>query len=168
MDLEQLEAKLAELLTLPAEVEWVEFKQAESNLHFERLGKYFSALSNEANLKNQKCGWLVLGVRDTPRAIVGTDYRPERPALDSLKQQVAVHTTNHLTFDEIYELMTAEGRVVMFRIPRALPGVPTAWKGFPYGRDGESLGPLNPHEQDQIRDQRRIDDWSARVCEQAR
>ncbi len=45
-------------------------------------GKYFSALGNEANLKGRECGWLVFGVRDNPREIVGSNYRP---ALDRLK-----------------------------------------------------------------------------------
>ena len=37
---EQLGAKLNELIALPAEVEWVEFKQADQQIHFNELGKY--------------------------------------------------------------------------------------------------------------------------------
>ncbi len=47
----ELRNKLDELMALPAEVEWFEFKEARSNFHFNNLGKYFSALGNEANLK---------------------------------------------------------------------------------------------------------------------
>lgn len=133
----ELQAKLNELIGLPAEVEWVEFKEAKNNFHFDDLGKYFSALSNEANLKGQECGWFVMGVKDEPREVVGTTYRPNRPSLDSLKQEVANQTTNRITFEEIYELTTPEGRVLMFQIPPALRGVPTAWKGHYYGRNGE-------------------------------
>ena len=68
----ELQAKLTEFLSLPAETEWVEFKEAKNN--FDDLGKYFSALSNEANLKGQPFGWLVFGVKDkpVPRPIVGS------------------------------------------------------------------------------------------------
>ena len=59
MTLEKLKDKLDELMTLPAETEWVEFKEAKTSFDFDDLGKYFSALSNEANLKNQDCGWLM-------------------------------------------------------------------------------------------------------------
>jgi ATP-dependent DNA helicase RecG len=51
-----LQKTLNELLALPAETEWVEFKQAGRNFDFDDLGKYFSALSNEANLKGVSFG----------------------------------------------------------------------------------------------------------------
>jgi len=65
-----LKAKLDELLKLPAETEWVEFKGAKSNFDFDDLGKYFVALCNEANLKGEPAGWLVFGVQDKPRKVV--------------------------------------------------------------------------------------------------
>jgi ATP-dependent DNA helicase RecG len=159
-----LQAKLDELRALPGETEWVEFKHAERNFHFDDLGKYFSALSNEANLKGQPFGWLVFGVKDKTHAVVGTQFRPNRPDLDSLKQEVAAQTTNRLTFEEIYELPTPQGRVVMFQIPAALRGMPTGWKGHFYGRNGESIGGLGVHEIEQIRGQAVRQDWSAEVC----
>lgn len=63
----ELKAKLDELLKLPAETEWVEFKEAKLNFDFDDLGKYFVALCNEANLKNEPAGWLVLGIQDNKR-----------------------------------------------------------------------------------------------------
>ena len=86
-----LQDKLRQLRVLPSETEWIEFKEAKNNFDFDDLGKYFSALSNEANLKNQSSGWLVFGLRDKPipRQIVGTNYRPQRPDLDSLKEEIA-------------------------------------------------------------------------------
>ncbi|WP_337646342.1 RNA-binding domain-containing protein [Bifidobacterium pullorum] len=41
------------------------------------MGKYFSALSNEANLRGVECGWLLFGVTDK-REICGTAYRQEQ------------------------------------------------------------------------------------------
>ena len=130
----RLQAKLKELLALPAEIEWVEFKEAKNNFDFDDLGRYFSALSNEANLKGQPWAWLVFGVKDKPKQIVGSKYRPGRPHLDSLKEEIANQTGNRLTFEEIHEVGRPEGRVVMFQIPPALRGVPTAWKAVSSGR----------------------------------
>ena len=48
---DQLENKLTELRSLPGETEVIEFKEAKNDFHFDRLGKYFGALCNEANLK---------------------------------------------------------------------------------------------------------------------
>ena len=53
---------LHSLLTLPAETELVEFKKAENSFSDTDLGEYFSALSNEANLKGVERAWLVFGV----------------------------------------------------------------------------------------------------------
>jgi len=63
--------------------------------------------------------------------------------LDGLKYEIAEKINNRLTFIEIYELQTEQGRVVMFQIPPAPKGIPTAFGGFFFGRDGESVGPLN-------------------------
>lgn len=165
----ELQAKLTEFLSLPAETEWVEFKEAKNNYDFDDLGKYFSSLSNEANLKGQLFGWLVFGVKDKPipRPVVGTQYRSQRPHLDSLKEEIANQTSHRLTFEEIHEVATPQGRVVMFQIPASLRGSPTSWKGHFYGRDHENLCPLNLHELEQIRKQALPDDWSAVICDGA-
>lgn len=42
------------------EDEVVEFKEARTNYSFKDIGKYFSALGNEANIRGKKEAWLVL------------------------------------------------------------------------------------------------------------
>jgi ATP-dependent DNA helicase RecG len=71
---QELLLKLDQLRKLPHETEWVEFKEANQSYDFKKLGMYFSALSNEANLKNQPCGWLVFGVRND-RSVCGSRFR---------------------------------------------------------------------------------------------
>lgn len=163
-----LQTTLRTLLDLPAETEWVEFKEAKETFDFNKLGEYFSALSNEANLKGQQCGWLVFGVSSGfPRATKGSNYRRDRSSLDKLKHEIGQGTNNRTTFSEIYELNTADGRVVLFEIPPALRGVPTSWKGHFFGRDGESLVPLGLHKIEQIRRQVEREDWSVHLCDDA-
>lgn len=53
------------------ENEVVEFKQAGSDYDTDKIGEYFSALSNEANLRGVQRAWLVFGINDMTRAIVG-------------------------------------------------------------------------------------------------
>ena len=163
----ELHKILQELRGLPAETECVEFKEAKTGYDFSKIGKYFSALCNEANLKNKPYSWLLFGVNDKTRAIVNTQYRPHRNDLDSLKSEVANKTTNRITFTEIYELNTPDGRVIMFQIPAAPKGMPIAWDGHYYGRDGEELVPLNLVEIETIRNQATNVDWSANVIEGA-
>ncbi|MBE0479197.1 transcriptional regulator, partial [Candidatus Aerophobetes bacterium] len=64
MTQDELKSLLQKFSKLPVETEWIEFKTAAKNFHFDNVGKYFSALSNEANLKGKKFGWLIFGVED--------------------------------------------------------------------------------------------------------
>jgi len=160
---------LDNLRKLPAETEIVEFKEAKNNFDFSDLGKYFSALSNEANLKNKKFAWLVFGIENKRHAIVGSKFRSRRKDLDSLKKEIGDKTINRITFMEIYEVndYPKEGRVIMFQIPAAPKGIPVSFEGHYYGRDGESLVPLNLEEIERIRAQVIIDDWSSGIIEDA-
>jgi len=167
MTVAELIKLLNQLRALPHETEWLEFKEAKDNFDFNKLGKYFSALSNEANLKDQRFGWLIFGIKDKTREIVGTKYRTNKKDLDSLKEEIAKKTNNRVTFNEIYELDLPEGRVIMFQIPAASKGIPTSWEGHFYGREGESLNAINLQEIEQIRGQVHQPDWSAQICEDA-
>lgn len=143
------------------EDEVVEFKKAESNFDFDDLGKYFSALSNEANLRNQEFAWMVFGVHDKTREIIGTTYKNSLISLQKLKQDLAQHLTDYNTFREIHELQIEGKRVLLFQIPAAPYGIPIAWKGHFYGRRGESLTALDMNKYDEIRRQTIAQDWSA-------
>lgn len=121
-----LQDKLRELRVLPSETEWIEFKEAKNNFDFKDLGKYFSALSNEANLKNQSSGWLVFGLRDKPipRQIVGTNYRPQRPDLDSLKEEIINGTSCLQAWRADTSSAEVEGLGSMAPFKRVRPGGP--------------------------------------------
>ena len=163
-----LQIKLDDLRKLPAETEWVEFKHAKNSYDFNKLGKYFSALSNEANLKEQTAGWLVFGVENKKHDIVGTSYRVQRKDLDNLKKEIADQTNNGITFINIHEINMKNERVVLFEIPPASQGVPTSWKGHYYGRHNESLEALSLQELEQIRNQGSHKDWSANIIPTAK
>ncbi len=167
MTLAELKHTLDSLRNLTAENEIMEFKEAKIGYDFTKLGKYFSALSNEANLKGKPCAWLVFGVENKKHSIVGSQFRPQRKDLDSLKSEIANKTTNRITFIEIYELNEPEGRVVMFQIPAAPKGFPIAFDGHYYGRDDEELSPLNLEEIERIRAQATTEDWSSAIVPDA-
>lgn len=142
------------------ENEVVEFKEANNDFDKNKIGKYFSAISNEANLRNVQFGWLVFGVRNKDRLVIGTDYR-NTEGLAKLKQEIAFNTTGGISFIEIYEVykeINGENRrVVMMQIPAAVAGIPTGWNDHYYGRNGESLGALSIDEIERIRRQQNKD-----------
>lgn len=163
----ELEYTLQHLRNFTAETEVVEFKEAKNGYDFTKLGKYFSALSNEANLKGKPHAWLVFGIEDKHHKIVNSQFRPHRKDLDNLKSEIAGKTTNRISFIEIYELFLQEGRVVMFQIPAAPKGFPIAFDGHYYGRDNEELVPLNLEEIERIRAQATTKDWSSGIVRDA-
>jgi ATP-dependent DNA helicase RecG len=145
------------------ENEVIEFKEASKDFKQDEIGQYFSAISNEANLKGLQYGWLVFGVNNKSQTIVGTDYRAGKD-LDALKHDIAQNSTGNITFIDVFEVFSGDIRIVMFKIPAAVTAVPTAWKNHWYGREGESLGALSVEELDRIRSQVRRD-WSSQVIE---
>lgn len=158
---------LNDLMNLPSETEWVEFKEAKTDYDSDKLGRYFSALSNEANLNNKESGWLVFGITDSlPRRVVGTNYRSTPPGLERLKTEIQKGTNHLLTFTAIHELNHPDGRVILFEIPPAPRGIPTMWRGRTFGRTHESIDLLSIAEIDRIRNNKPID-WSAEVIENA-
>ena len=151
------------------ENEIVEFKEANNDYDKDKIGKYFSAISNEANLKGVQFGWLVFGVRNKDKKIVGSNYR-DSSGLAKLKYEISLNTTGSISFIEIYEIFpivdNEKKRVILFQIPAAATAIPTGWNDHYYGRYGESLGALTIDEQDRIRGQEKKD-WSKQIIPDA-
>ncbi len=146
------------------EDEVVEFKEAKTNYSFKDIGKYFSALGNEANIRDRKEAWLIFGVTNK-KEIIGTEYRKDG-SLQRLKKEIVIGTNERLTFMEIYELELEGKRIVAFQIPPALRGIPTTWNGAAYAREDESTCPLPMDKVDLIRSQVGVD-WSKEIVENA-
>ena len=169
---EDKEKKLDELIASQFETEVTEFKEAKNSFSFDELGQYFSALSNEANLHNKNCAWLIFGIEDKKHIIVGTNYRKSAKDLNNLKEEIARQTSEHLSFIEIYECKRKDPagknqRILLFQIPPAPKGIPIAFKRMYYGRDGESLVGLSIEKIERIRSQSKSEDWSAKLITEA-
>jgi ATP-dependent DNA helicase RecG len=137
------------------ESEHLEFKEAKSNFHFDKLVKYCAALANEGG------GSIILGIGDKrPRRIVGSQAfsdleRTKAGLLERLRLRV-----------EAEEILLPEGRVLVFTAPSRPIGTPIAVDGAYWMRAGEDLTPMTP---DMLR---RIfnesdPDFSATICPEA-
>lgn len=146
------------------ENECVEFKSAKNGFDIDKLGKYFSALGNEANLKNKQYSWLIFGIDDKTHNITGTNFY-NGDNVGKVKKQIADNTTDNITFIEIYSIYKDNKRVIMFQVPAA-SGTPINWKGFPYGRTNESLVPLSQNKIEQIKATANYD-WSRQIIHEA-
>lgn len=166
--------QLDEFRQMPAETEWLEFKEAKTQFDNDELGRYVTALSNEANLCRQEAAWLIFGVKDkiNPatkiRPVVGSSYATSAAALNELKRQIFSFTSPALGLSDPIELAHADcpngTRILMWRIPPASAGMPVAWKGHYYGRSGEAMGALPLNKLDALRAQSSLQDWSAALA----
>jgi ATP-dependent DNA helicase RecG len=155
---------LQNLLQSDTETEVLEFKEAKNQYSKDKLGQYFSALGNEANLKGNACAYLLMGVKND-KTIVGTNISDSQ--INEYKKEIADHTSPCLSFTNVHRVNHPNGKVLIFEIPAAPKGMPIAWKGHRYGRDGESLGGLNDNEFDRIRWQIQAVDWSKEIINDA-
>ncbi len=165
--------EILEMLMERWEFEIVEFKEARGSYDTDKIGRYFSAISNEANLRQQQYGWLIFGVgeQNKIKQIVGTAFKKgDNSLLERFKYEVSRDTANGMTFYDIIEIFPIvngkEYRVLMFKIPAAVTGIPTDWKTNYYERAGESLVALKQYKIDAIRSQERKD-WSKQILEKA-
>jgi ATP-dependent DNA helicase RecG len=93
----------------------LEFKEAKSNFHFDKLVEYCVALANEGG------GKVILGVSDRrPRRIVGTLAFSEPGRTEAGLHQRLQHRIS------VEEVHTSEGRILVIHVPTRLPG--TAWQ----------------------------------------
>ena len=149
------------------ENEVIEFKRAEKEYSTDKIGKYFSALANEANLRELERAWLIFGVDNKNRSVVGSDYRRNPDHLQKTKMQISENTGPRSTFRYIHEYFHENGRVIFFEIPASPQGLPIAWQGHYYARAGESLASLGLDKLDKIRQQTLATDWSAQLVSEA-
>lgn len=146
------------------ESEVAELKEATTNYNFNDIGKYFSALSNEANYRGKQEAWLLFGITNSG-VIKGTTYRKDGK-LQELKKEIAEKTNQRMTFIEIYEVTINDKRIIAFQIPPALHGIPTTWSNAAYAREHDSVCPLPLNKLDYIRNQT-WNDWSKTIVNEA-
>ncbi len=136
-------ALIDELLALPAETAWLEFKK--SNTNPEMIGKRCSALANSARIEGQDLAYLVWGIEDATHAVVGTDFNPD--AEKAGNQGFALWLANSLQPSIAFSFRTVlhpQGRLVLLEIPAAT-GAPAAFNGVPYIRIGSATPRLTDY-----------------------
>lgn len=71
---EQLKVLLTELLFYPNELRWLEWKHCNDDP--DTIGKYISAIANSACLENREFGYMIWGIENATRNIIGTSFDP--------------------------------------------------------------------------------------------
>lgn len=134
---------LPQLLTLPRETEWVEWK--ENDWRPADIGEYLSALSNSAALHGKRAGYIVWGVRDGTREVVGTTFKPRESKIgnEELENWLATLLTPPTSL-HIHEMTHAGKTVVIFEISPAT-SIPVRFKETEFIRVGTYKKKLKDH-----------------------
>jgi len=134
---------LSRLLALPRETEWVEWK--ENDCRPDDIGEYLSALSNSAALHAKEAGYIVWGVRDGTREVVGTTFKPRETKIGNqeLENWLATLLTPPTSF-RIHELTHGGHPVVLFEVAPA-SSIPVRFKETEYIRVGTYKKKLKDH-----------------------
>ena len=102
------------------ENEVVEFKIGNKNTSSDEIGRYVSALSNEANLRGLKSAWLVFGVHNKTHSSPGSDYPCDSTSLNrsgGLKAQIVDGTNLGIAF------VGAQYQALLIDFIRKFPGM---------------------------------------------
>ncbi len=136
-------ALIDELLALPAETAWLEFKG--NNGDPEMIGKRCAALSNSARIEGQDIAYMVWGIEDGTHAVTGTDFNPDLKKVGNqgLPLWLAKSLQPSIAFGFRF-VAHPQGRLVLLEIPSAT-GAPVAFNGVPYVRIGSATPKLTDY-----------------------
>lgn len=155
---------LDRLLTVTDEHEWIEFKHNEDP-HV--IGEYISALANAAALDGEPFGYLVWGIEDGTRRVVGC--RSFKPASTKIGAQILdlwLHQYLRPKLDFRFNAFEYQGQpVVILRVPAAT-GQPVSFHETEYIRIHSAKVKLAGHPDKEKRLWARLNtrgDWSAEL-----
>lgn len=138
-----LDHLLKSLLAMPTETEWVEFKH--NNDAPEDIGEYVSALANSAALHGRDAGYIVWGIEDVTKQVLGTTANPRQRKIgnEELENWLAHLLTPRIDF-RFHEWEHEGHRMVLLQVQPAV-GAPVAFKGMEWIRVGSLKKKLKDH-----------------------
>lgn len=141
------EQTLLELIRTHEESEIIEYK--ENNANPDRIGKYISALGNGALMTHTPYAYLVWGVKDVTKELVGTTFNPElAKASANSKNKMPLITFLDKFVDPRLSLDWSSFNINSKTIVCLVINVtfikrPISFKGTKYIRSGSSVEDLN-------------------------
>jgi len=171
MEIKELISLLEELIQIPNEQTWLEFKTNVAEHHAsvtpEGIGEYISALANGACISNKDFGYLVLGIEDKTNRVIGTNFVPSVNKIGNQDYELWLRTLVEPKIKfEIFEFEYQSQQLILFRIPSA-KGEPVNFKHKPYIRINSQKTELKNYPA-YIRDiYNSLEDWSSKIIEGA-
>ena len=128
----ELRHLVREFTALPKETEWLELKLNKAIP--DEIGEYVSAISNSAALVGKRCGYLLWGIDNDTREIVGTAFRPREEKIGNQELENWLLTLLEPRIDVCIHEGDIDGKhVVLFEI-QAVSHRPVRFKGIEFIR----------------------------------
>lgn len=139
-----LKSLFYELIGLPQETGWVEFKH--NNKDPQEIGEYISALSNTAAYNGKFHAYLLWGIDDATHEIIGSNFKPRelKKGNEELESWLLRLLSPRINFT-FFELSIEEKNVVILEIERAIQA-PVSFNGREYIRIGSYKKSLKEHQ----------------------
>lgn len=132
-----------ELRTQPAETQWLEFKN--NNTDPDMIGKRCSALSNSARIEGRDCAYMLWGIDDASHAVIGSDFNPDAKMVGNQVLQLWLANSLQPSIAFSFRMVNhPEGRVVLLEIPAAT-GTPVVFNNIAYIRIGSTTPKLTDY-----------------------
>ncbi|BBM82091.1 RNA-binding domain-containing protein [Candidatus Uabimicrobium amorphum] len=159
--------KLDELISLPEETEWLEFKR--NNSSPDKIGEYISAISNAVTLHQKKEGYIVWGIEDNTKKIVGTNYsfRKQKIGNQELESWLLQLLTPRIDF--VIQEFIYDNKAIVMLIIQPAKHMPVRFKGEEFIRVGSCKRKLKdfPEKERKLWQILSKEDWSAQICKEA-
>ena len=138
--MQNLTLLIKELISLPNETEWLEFKH--NNFDPDMIGEDISALANSATLKGKDKAYMVWGIHNETHAVLGTKYNQYSKLKGNFEIGTWLRTllSNNADYD-FYDADVDGKKIVVLIIKKAF-GTPVTFKRNTYIRSGSNTKPL--------------------------
>lgn len=132
--MDNLDKLVRELMALPSETQWVEFKH--NNYDPKMIGQDISALANGAALQDKDYAYFVWGIDNDSHEIVGTRYNLQnlKKGSQELENWLRFLLSGHADFE--YQTVDMEGKTVGVMTIKAAENLPVAFEKQEYIRIG--------------------------------
>ena len=134
---------IRELISLPSETEWVEFKH--NNDDPQMIGEYISALGNSATLLGRPKAYMIWGIDDETHKIVGTsfNYKKAKKGSEELEAWLSRMLSPRSNF-KFYEVEIEGMNLTLLEVPFA-EKQPIKFRGEEYIRIGSNKKSLKEY-----------------------
>jgi len=129
-----LKLLIGELVKLPTEMSWVEFKH--NNFKPDMIGEDVCALANSAAIEERECAYMIWGVDDTTHEVLGCreDLQNVKVGNEELENWLRHQLSENADFE--FGVVEYEGeRVAVLKVAAAIAH-PVSFKGVSYVRIG--------------------------------